>query len=157
MDTILQLRLATVADVPVILGHRRAMCASIGWNDPAALAEMEASCRVFFERALADGSYRGWLVETSTGEVAAGGGLMVYAWPSNPRDPRALRAYIMNMYTEPTYRQRGLAGQIMQAMIAWCRAEGFKWVTLHASEMGRPIYAGLGFEPTVNEMRLSLE
>jgi len=40
-------------------------------------------------------------------------------------------------------------------MIAWCRAQGFAGVTLHASDQGRPLYESLSFEPTT-EMRLKL-
>jgi hypothetical protein len=44
----------------------------------------------------------------------------------------------------------------MEAMISWCRGQGFRSVALHASEDGRRLYESLGFEPT-NEMRLRLE
>lgn len=59
------------------------------------------------------------------------------------------------MYTEPGARRRGVAKMLMNAMIGWCRAEGFRSVWLHASDAGRPIYQSLGFEAT-NEMKLCL-
>jgi GNAT superfamily N-acetyltransferase len=62
---------------------------------------------------------------------------------------------ILNMFTEPTFRRRGLARMLMQTMIAWCREQGYKTVALHASDEGRPLYESLGFQPT-NEMRLHL-
>ena len=65
------------------------------------------------------------------------------------------RAYILNMYTEPEYRGRGIARRIMQAILNRCCVEGFGLVSLHASAQGRPLYESLGFEPT-NEMRLRL-
>jgi len=43
----------------------------------------------------------------------------------------------------------------MQAMIAWCRENGFVSVELHASDEGRGLYEQLGFEAT-GEMRLIL-
>jgi hypothetical protein len=43
----------------------------------------------------------------------------------------------------------------MDAMIAWCKQEGFARVTLHASNQGRHLYESLGFEDS-NEMRLNL-
>jgi GNAT superfamily N-acetyltransferase len=65
------------------------------------------------------------------------------------------RAYILNVYTEPGYRGRGIARQVVSAIGEWCRQEGFCSVALHASSMGRPIYEAMGFKPT-NEMRLEL-
>jgi ribosomal protein S18 acetylase RimI-like enzyme len=88
--------------------------------------------------------------------VVAGAGLLITDWvahPLSPHDPR--RAYVLNVYTDPEFRQRGLAKQLMRTIIETCRSEGFRAVWLHASEHGRPIYSSLGFEPT-NEMKLVL-
>ena len=62
---------------------------------------------------------------------------------------------ILNMYTEPEFRRRGLARMLMEKMIAWCREQGYNTVSLHASDKGRPLYEALGFRPT-NELRLAL-
>jgi GNAT superfamily N-acetyltransferase len=150
------IRLATVADAPIIVHHRRAMFTDMGLGDSKDLDAMEATFAPYVTRALGDGSYRGWLAETGGGRVVAGGGLIVHEWPArpgNPSDPR--RAYILNVYTEPDHRKQGLARRIMTAILAWCRAERLKAVSLHASTFGRPLYESLGFERT-NEMRLRL-
>ncbi len=76
-------------------------------------------------------------------------------FPSSPRDASPRRAFIINMYTEPEYRKRGLARLIMEEMIRWCKEQGYAWVALHASDAGRHLYETLGFKPT-NEMRLPL-
>jgi GNAT superfamily N-acetyltransferase len=151
------IRLATVMDAPIIVHHRRAMFTDIGLGDSKDLDAMEATFAPYVTRALGDGSYRGWLAETEDRRVVAGGGLIVHEWPArpgNPSDPR--RAYILNVYTEPDHRKQGLARRIMTVILAWCRAEGLKAVSLHASTYGRSLYESLGFEKT-NEMRLRLE
>ena len=150
------IRLATVADAPIIVHHRRAMFTDMGLANRKDLDAMEATFAPYVTRALGNGSYRGWLAETDGGHVVAGGGLIVHEWPArpgNPSDPR--RAYILNVYTEPDHRKRGLARRIVTTILAWCRAEGFKAVSLHASTYGRLLYESLGFEQT-NEMRLKL-
>jgi GNAT superfamily N-acetyltransferase len=155
MNTETGLREATVADVAVIVHHRRAMFREIGYCDEAQLAAMAATSAAFIKAGLESGSYRGWLAETDTG-VVAGGGLVIVGFPSGPRDPNPRRVWILNMYTEPEYRRRGLARSILQTMIDWCRKQGFRWVSLHASDAGRHLYESLGFEPT-SEMRLMLK
>jgi GNAT superfamily N-acetyltransferase len=150
------IRMATADDVPVIVHHRRAMFTDMGVGDPAGLDAVEITFTPYVTRALGDGSYRGWLAQTSDGRVVAGGGLLVYEWPGSPRDPRPRRAYIFNLYTEPEYRRRGLARRIIQAMIDWCHVEGFKSVALHYSDDGRRLYESMGFQQT-NEMRLWLK
>jgi GNAT superfamily N-acetyltransferase len=54
---------------------------------------------------------------------------------------------------EPHHRRKGLARNITDALIEWCKQNGFQSVALHASEFGRGLYEKLGFRPT-NEMRL---
>ena len=67
----------------------------------------------------------------------------------------ARRGWIQNVYTEAEFRRRGLARRLMEAVIAWCRVEGFRTVSLHASLEGRSLYESMGFRAT-NEMRLIL-
>jgi GNAT superfamily N-acetyltransferase len=150
------LRLATPNDAEIVAHHRWAMFADMGHNNLDDLAAMDASFLPYVRRALADGSYKSWLACTSEGQVVAGGGLLVYEWPARPGNPDPRRAYLLNVYTETAYRRRGIARRIVTAIIAWCRAEGFKAVSLHASADGRALYESLGFEQT-NEMRLKLK
>ncbi len=150
-----RIREATVEDLGEIMRHRRCMFQDMGFGDAAALDAMEATSAPFIKTGLQDGSYREWLVEIA-GRVVAGGGVLILGHPSSPRDPSPRRAWILNMYTEPEYRGRGLAKSIVETSIGWCREQGFAWVSLHASEAGHHLYENLGFKPT-NEMRLSLK
>jgi len=104
------------------------------------------------EEALGDGSYRGWLA-MSDGDIVGGGGVLLCSWPASPKDPLLLRPIILNVYTEPEFRGRGVARRIMNAILDWLRDQEFASVSLHASDAGRHLYEGLGFVAT-NEMRL---
>jgi GNAT superfamily N-acetyltransferase len=149
-----RIRPATDADLEAILHHRRSMFADMEEGSESELDAMVKSARPYVEAALRDGSYRGWLVEIG-GRVVAGGGVAIVPYQPTPMDPLARRAYVLNMYTEPPYRRQGLARQVLEAIVAWCREQGFRVVMLHASDDGRPLYRQMGFEPT-NEMRLFL-
>jgi GNAT superfamily N-acetyltransferase len=153
----ISIRTATMDDAPIIVRHRRAMWVDMGTDTPESLDAMDRTFAPYLERSLANGSYHGWLAHTEDGSIAGSGGLIVHEWLASPRDrnPRPSRAYILNVYTEPTYRRHGIARRIMNTILDWCRVDGFETVFLHASEQGRPIYESLGFEPTT-EMRLRL-
>lgn len=157
MDATITIRAGTPADIPTILHHRRAMFEDMHVGTPASLDAAIALFSPYLERCLQDGSYRAWLAEATDGQVVGGGGLIVHEWPAAPRElsPQMRRAYILNVYTEPDYRGQGTARKVMEAIIDWCRQEGFSSVCLHASAQGRPIYEAMGFKPT-NEMRLEL-
>ena len=151
-----RLRAATPADLEVILHHRRAMFEDMGYRDAAALDATLATSRPYIAQGLAEGFYLGWLAEDASGRVVAGGGVIVHPWVSHPAHPLPRRAYILNVYTEPDSRRRGLARRILQAIVEWARSDGFGSVALHASEEGRALYESMGFKIT-NEMRLDLK
>ena len=152
MDT--SIRAATPNDLHHILHHRRAMFEEIGFADPEALAQVDARSREYLQDALLRGNYKAWLAERS-GQVVAGGGIVIAPWPGYPGEQLAQRAWILNMYTEPSARHHGIARKLMLIMLDWCRANAFNSVHLHASPFGRPLYESLGFQPT-NEMALRL-
>ena len=151
----LTIRPASAADVGTILHHRRSMFAEMGDGSEAELDAMVESARPFVEAALRDGSYRAWLVEAD-GRVVSGGGVALVPYQPAPLDPVARRAYVLNMYTEPSHRRQGLAKLVLEAIVSFCREQGLKAVLLHASDAGRPLYRQMGFEPT-NEMKLLLK
>lgn len=149
------IRAADLNDLKHILHHRTTMFEEMGFRDPGVLRQVEGSSREYFSRALNNGTYRAWLAEGSEEGVVAGGGIVIADWPGYPGEGLAKRAWILNMYTEPQARGRGIAKRLLNVILDWCRANGFRTVSLHASPAGRPLYESAGFQPT-NEMRLTL-
>jgi len=148
------IRSASLADIPEILRQRRRMYEDMHYNDPQTLDAMASLSSSYLETAMADGSFRAWLAAAGD-RVVAGGAVVISPWPAHPYDLECRRATILNVYTDPEYRRRGIARTLIQTIIAWCQREGFARVTLHASNDGRHLYESLGFEPS-NEMRLNL-
>ena len=64
-------------------------------------------------------------------------------------------AYVSNVWVEPQNRRKGIASKLMQMAVAWAKGKGCEVVRLRTSEMGRPVYASLGFVAT-DEMELRL-
>jgi GNAT superfamily N-acetyltransferase len=147
------IRAATIADIPILLRHRRLMWWDMGRRNEAALDLMERAAREYFLRAVPDGSYHGFLALKAEGEIIGGGGIVISPWPGVLGQRAPKRAMILNLYVERDHRRRGVARELMKAMIVWCRDNGFSSVALHASDEGRPLYERLGFKPT-NEMEL---
>jgi GNAT superfamily N-acetyltransferase len=149
------IREALPSEAAIILHHRRSMFRDMGEGTFEELDRMVEVAGPWLSKALADGSYHHWLALDASDRVAAGGGVLLCPWPANPKDPCTERAVILNVYTEPEFRKRGIARQVMAAILDWVEARGFHSVNLHASKEGRALYEKIGFEPT-NEMRLKL-
>ena len=150
----MRLRPAGLADLELILRQRREMFREMGGDYERKIDSFERASRKYFSCALENGSYYG-LVGELNDEVVAGGGVVIAPWPGSPLNLDPRRAWILNIYVEPEFRRRGFARDITEALIEWCRQNGFQSVALHASEYGRSLYEKLGFLNT-NEMRLRL-
>jgi GNAT superfamily N-acetyltransferase len=160
MSANLCLREATLADTAILVQHRRLMMEEIRTLqgrefDPAAMAAMGERYAPYLERHLADDSVQAWVVEAE-GQVVASGVVTLVDWPPGPGARDSRYAYLHGIYTAPDYRRRGLARQVVNAAVEYCRALGLRRLFLHASDAGQPLYAGLGFEMVENEMVLDL-
>ena len=115
----------------------------------------------YLEDALASGEYVGWLA-ASPGDpatIVAGAGVQqrrILPRPITSEDSTWLahgrEAIVLNVYTDPAWRNRGLAGLLMEQVLDWARASRIDTLVLHASAEGRRLYERLGFAQT-NEMR----
>jgi GNAT superfamily N-acetyltransferase len=155
-----RIRRCTIADAATVARHRVAMFLEMGEvpSDELAsklLAESTSALAV----ALGDGSYVGWFALDGGDQVIAGAGTHIK--PQLPRiahDGTRVATWpvplVVNVYTDPPWRHRGIAKALMETLIEWARAGGYDRVVLHATEAGRPLYTSLGFKPT-NEMRWS--
>ena len=147
-----RVRHATPADAAVITHHRVAMFRDMGVLDAREVPALEAATRAYLADSLPSGAYLGWMVETA-GDVVAGGGVLMRQLLPRPGQPEGgEEAYVLNVYTEPAHRRRGLARVLMEAILDWCRARGVSRISLHASDEGRPLYESMAFLAT-NEMR----
>jgi GNAT superfamily N-acetyltransferase len=149
------IRRATREEAGVVCVHRRAMFADMGHRDGTALDAMTAHFLPWVESRLASGEYLGWFAVAADGTVVAGLGIWLMDWPPHMAGPGKPRANILNVYTQPEFRRRGLARSLMQTALDWCREQGIRTVILHASQEGRELYESFGFGAT-NEMRLML-
>ncbi len=149
------IRLATLADVSAITHNRRGMFEDMTTVDPVLLDEMEPAFARWVAEKIASGDYVGWLACEAGGAVVAGVGLWLKEWSPIPGDLSTCRGRVMDVYTAPAFRRRGLARRLMLALLDCCRERAIRTLDLDASAQGRGLYESLGFT-TTNEMRLIL-
>jgi GNAT superfamily N-acetyltransferase len=147
------IRRATSADIADLVRLRRMMFEAMGFDDQAQLEAADAAAEAYFAEQIPAGSFRGWLAVTSEGLAVGSGGVVVDHHPPGPTNLSGQSGTIMNLVTDARYRRQGIARRTMQAMLEWLAAQGIQRVTLHATEVGRPLYEELGFVDS-NEMQL---
>lgn len=127
-------------------------------SDDAGLSLIERNSYDYYRDSLKNGSHAAYLVIDSingTEHFAAAGGISFYQVMPTCDNPDGRKAYVMNMYTRPEYRRQGIAGKVLELLIAEALERGITCITLDASEMGRPVYEKHGFVQMQDEMRLN--
>lgn len=151
-------RAAGPRDVEVLVRHRHGMWEDIDGNtsySARALAEADRVYRAWLLPRLRRHEVVGFIAEHPRGSPVGSGCVWLRELQPRPLWPSGKLPYVMSMYTEPSARGKGAASSIIRSMLRWARKERYPRVSLHASEMGRGVYANLGFERTW-EMRYDL-
>lgn len=137
-----------IGDLDVVCDHRRRLFEEAGWPDEK-IGAMGQFFRLWLADQLSLGSYEGFLAEHGT-RVIGGVGMMELAWPPHPRHPSdARRGYILNLFVERVSRGAGLGAQLMQRCEREFGRRGIRYLVLHATAAGRPLYERLGWSGTV--------
>ena len=145
--------MASVHDAAIIARQRVAMFLDMGSISSGDSELLRSVSEPWLAKHLAEGSYLGWLA-VREGTVVAGGGVFIRELGPVPGCLRIGRwAHIANIYTAPAHRRRGLARQIMETILHWCKSSAIDQITLTASKDGELLYQKLGFIPT-SDMRL---
>lgn len=107
----------------------------------------------YFNKTLKDNNFISWLA-IEDDKIVGTSGLSFYTLPPSYKNVTGNVAYIMNMYTIPSYRGRGIATYLFEKIVLEAKSRGFKKICLHATEMGKPLYTKFGFKETSGEMEL---
>jgi GNAT superfamily N-acetyltransferase len=157
-----EIRAATVADAAAIAQHRARMFQEMGLVPGPLFESYRAQCEIRLREMLASGEYLGWLgfpIAESEKIVAGAGVQLRRTLPHPVGEPggeitlaEGRHAIVINVFTEPDWRRRGLATLLMGYLLDWARAQRLDRLVLHATPEGRIVYERLGFVQT-NEMR----
>ena len=107
----------------------------------------------YYAKSLGDRTHCAYLVFDKDRFVGAGGVSFYRVMPTY-HNPTGGKAYIMNMYTHPEYRRKGIALHMLDLLVKEARQAGIGFISLEATEMGRPLYEKYGFVKMNDEMAL---
>ena len=99
--------------------------------------------------------YLVWLAEVEE-HIVGISSLVFYHRPPTLLNMSSQYAHILNVYTLPEWRRRGIATALLHEIIKYAKTSSIKRISLNASDMGRSVYEKLEFEPCEDEMTLKL-
>lgn len=129
-----------------------AMLEECGLLGSGVVADWRVRLREHFSREMEAQRMR-WFVALEGMRIAGTAAAFLHGGPSYIFKDRA--ATLAGIYVVPPYRRRGIARELTERAVTWCRDQGCASVRLRASAAGRPLYESLGFRDG-DEMVLTL-
>lgn len=120
-------------------------------GDDTDMGFIEKQSREYYEVSLETETHVAYLVFDGERCVGAGGVSFFRVMPTY-LNPTGRKAYIMNMYTDPDYRRRGIARHTLELLVEETKKKGISHISLEATDMGRPLYERFGFIKMNHEM-----
>lgn len=90
-------------------------------------------------------------VAKSENEIVSCCFLIVSEKPSNFSFINGVVGTVMNVYTNPFYRRKGLAGKLLKMLLVDSEKMGLDFVELKATDTGYNLYKSIGFEDAVSK------
>lgn len=143
---------ATVEDVHILVENRILFALELSGVQPQeTIDRLKQQLTNYFAKATADSSCISFIAKRD-GEVAGIGTVHVREMPANFKNPSGKWGYIMNMFTLPVHRRKGICKGILNALVEEGAQYGLGGYELHATHDGELVYKQEGFvihnEPT---------
>ena len=145
---------ATIKDIDVLTRTRIIVLrAANNLSADTNMSEVQKQSYEYYLKALKNNTHIAYLVFNENSIVGSGGISFFQVMPTY-HNPSGYKAYIMNMYTHPDYRRRGIAYKMLDILVNEAKSKGINAISLETTEMGRPVYEKYRFVQMKNEMEL---
>ena len=109
----------------------------------------------YYNRHMSDGTFVSWLA--MDGDIIVGtSGMSFVEKPPYFGCPSGKMGLLSSMFTDPEYRRKGIAKELLSRVVEEARAYGCGTVQITASDMGVLLYTDFGFVKNGNFMQLKL-
>ena len=117
--------------------------------------DLAPALKDYYIRHMADGTFVSWLALDGDAIVGTSGMSFVEK-PPYFGCPSGKIGLLSSMFTEPAYRRKGIAKELLRLVVDEARAYGCGAVQITASDMGVLLYADFGFVKNENFMQYKL-
>ncbi len=148
---------AGLDDLPLLLEWRiRVLREVFSLPEDGDVTALTEANRRYYERHLGDGTHTACFArDRETGEILGCGGICYQEEMPSPDSPGGTCGYLMNIYTVPSCRGKGIGRRTVEFLLRDARSRGTGKICLESTEAGRPLYERLGFADMEGFMKLS--
>lgn len=109
----------------------------------------------YYGRHMADGTFVSWLALDGD-QIVGTSGMSFVEKPPYFGCPSGKIGLLSSMFTDPAYRRKGIARELLSRVVEEARAYGCGAVQITASDMGVLLYTDFGFKKNGNFMQYNL-
>ena len=117
--------------------------------------DLEPALRDYYLRHLSDGTFVSWLA-LDNDRIIGTSGMSIVEKPPYFGYPSGKIGLLSSMFTDPSYRRKGIAKTLLSKVIDEAKTQGCGTVQITASNMGVLLYSDYGFEKNENFMQFKL-
>jgi GNAT superfamily N-acetyltransferase len=115
--------------------------------------ELIEATRTYLRNNLPTDRFIAWVAEIE-GRIVGMSGLVFFEKPPTEENLSGLEAYVMNMYTLPEWRGKGIATLLLQEIIRMIKTTKARRIWLRTTPDGQHVYEQNGFVITTADMEL---
>jgi len=107
--------------------------------------DIKNNLKSYFNKHINNDDFVGFVGEYN-GNIASTAYLIISEYPANPNLINGKIATLLNVYTLPEYRKKGIAKKLIEEIIKEAKLMGVCRIDLKATEAGYNLYKKLGFQ-----------
>lgn len=117
--------------------------------------DLVPALRDYYNRHMLDGTFISWLAMDEE-QIIGTSGMSYVEKPPYFGCPSGKMGLLSSMYTNPAYRRKGIARELLSRVIKDAKEHGCGTVQITASDMGVKLYMAFGFVHNENFMQYKL-
>ena len=145
-------RKLTEADLPIFIQMRITQLREEGAKEDF---DLVPALKDYYRRHLAGGTFVSWLALDGD-KIIGTSGMSFVEKPPYFGCPSGKLGLLSSMFTNPDYRRKGIAKELLHRVVEEARAYGCGAVQITASDMGVKLYTAYGFVHNGNFMQYKL-
>lgn len=142
----------TEKELPIFIDMRIQQLREEGAKEDMDLAP---ALKDYYSRHMTDGTFVSWLAFDGD-KIIGTSGMSFVEKPPYFGCPSGKIGLLSSMYTNPNYRRKGIARELLSRVVGEARAFGCGTVQITASDMGVKLYSDFGFIHNENFMQYKL-
>lgn len=132
--------------VELLTRYRMAYLTELQGERPAEYQQkLSEELNRFFKEAMDEDRFFAFMAELD-GEIVSFGGMVIKKIPGDFNQSMYLEGDILNMYTIPAARRKGISALILEHLIEEAKRRGISKISLHTTKDGEKLYRKFGFE-----------